>query len=148
MPFNLQKILVCNDFMLSVFQSPQCSEGCSIKFACLHEQGLYFVNHLQRFLKKFWYVNVFTNEVPKLGVCRDGSCVLFDQEEIDQWEARFQLEQQQYQQPGVNRVAGLLGGHVGLRPCPNCRQPNWKVGLNLGPFCCYSKSIYYCLATF
>lgn len=58
---------------------------------------------------------------------RDGSCVLFNQEEIDQWEQRFNLQlPQQRQQQALNQAGGQLGV-AGYRPCPNCRQPNFKV---------------------
>lgn len=66
-------------------------------------------------------------------VCRDStSCVLFDQEEIDRWEQQLNVQQLQQQNPlqrAPNALAGL-GAHR-IRPCPNCRQPNFKVEIYL-----------------
>lgn len=77
----------------------------------------------------------YRNLCPELNfcACRDStSCVLFDQEEIDRWEQQFNVQQLQHQNPlerAPNAIAGL--GALRIRPCPNCRQPNFKVDLNL-----------------
>lgn len=78
-----------------------------------------------------WYSNLR----PELSccACRDStSCVLFDQEEIDRWEQQFNVQQLQHQNPlerAPDAMAGL--GALRIRPCPNCRQPNFKVHLYL-----------------
>ncbi|CAM6059811.1 unnamed protein product [Sphagnum tenellum] len=84
------------------------------------------------------------HSIPGYEHFRDGSCVLFNQEEIDQWEQRFNLQlAQHHQQQAFNQAGGQLGGVAGYRPCPNCRQPNFKEGNN-NHILCWACQNHYC----
>ncbi|XP_051114586.1 uncharacterized protein LOC127240137 [Andrographis paniculata] len=67
---------------------------------------------------------------------RDGTCELFPVQEIRQWEERMNPQQIVGQ-----IVAGLNPERAQL--CPNCRQPNAKVGNNNHIFC-WSCQNHYC----
>ncbi|KDP30715.1 hypothetical protein JCGZ_15543 [Jatropha curcas] len=73
---------------------------------------------------------------------RDGTCELFPQETIMQWEGQMNVRQ-----VGPRFQAELFTDKAHL--CPNCRQPNLKVGNNNHIFCwaCQTHHCYLCRQT-
>ncbi|KAL1315761.1 uncharacterized protein [Arachis hypogaea] len=112
---------------------PSCSmainrtEGCN-KMKCSN-CGAYFC----------YRCNKLIDPSDPYGHFRDGSCELFPQEMIENWQERINHRQV------VGQLQAELFRERGL-PCPNCRQFNAKVGNNNHMFCwaCQSHYCYLC----
>ncbi|CAM6106641.1 unnamed protein product [Calypogeia fissa] len=118
-------------------QCPTCkmavqkSEGCN-KMTCLNCGG-YFCFQCGQSITGYSHFR------------DNSSCVLLDQIEINRWELQnLQLELRQLQEqrlvPQNPRRAGELGA---ARPCPNCKQANYKHGGNNHMFC-WACQNHYC----
>ena len=70
------------------------------------------------------------------------SCVLLDQIEINRWELQFNLQQLQEQELVPRNPRGAEG-MAAARPCPNCKQVNYKDGGNNHIFC-FACQNHYC----
>jgi E3 ubiquitin-protein ligase RNF14 len=116
-------------------QCPTCkiavekSEGCN-KMTCLN-CGQYFCFQCGASIKGYDH---FKNST---------SCVLLDQIEINRWELQFnqqlfQLQEQQLVPQNYRNVDQAAG-----RPCPNCKQVNYKAGGNNHIFC-WACQNHYC----
>lgn len=113
-------------------QCPTCkiavqkSEGCN-KMTCLNCGG-FFCFQCGQSVRGYDH---FRNST---------MCVLFDQIEIDRWELQFNLRVPQVQDPQNPRVAE---GNSAARPCPNCKQVNYKDRGNNHIFC-WACQNHYC----
>uniref|UniRef100_A0A7I4EBQ6 RBR-type E3 ubiquitin transferase n=1 Tax=Physcomitrium patens TaxID=3218 RepID=A0A7I4EBQ6_PHYPA len=75
---------------------------------------------------------------------RGGSCILLDQLELNRWELQFNLQLQQLQEQDlVPRNPRGAAGMAAARPCPNCKQVNYKAGGNNHIFC-WACQCHYC----
>lgn len=117
-------------------QCPTCrmavqkSEGCN-KMTCLNCGG-YFCFQCGQAIKGYDH---FRNST---------SCVLLDQIEINRWEVQFNLQLQQLQEQRLvpQNPRGAEGMAV-ARPCPNCKQVNYKERGNNHLFC-WACQNHYC----
>ncbi|XP_021292412.1 E3 ubiquitin-protein ligase RNF14 isoform X1 [Herrania umbratica] len=126
----INEILSMKEIMRDAKQCPSCkmaiskTEGCN-KMVC-ENCGQYFCYRCNKAINGYDHF-------------RDGTCELFPQEMIRDWEERLNARQV------LGQVHAQLFAERG-QPCPNCRQFNAKVDNNNHIFCwaCQTHYCYLC----